>query len=71
MRLVGVVGEEEEALGAGPELVEGGVVFEDVWGVGPEAAEPWAVDAAVDEVDRLAGVEEQGGAGGEFAVDAG
>ena len=30
---------------------------------------PGAVDAAVDEMDGLAGVEEQGGAGGEFAVD--
>ena len=38
-------------------------------GVGPEAAEPGAVDAAVDEVDGGLTVEEQGGAGGEFAVD--
>ena len=32
-----------------------------IWGpIGVEAAEPWAVDASVDEVDRLAGVEEEG-----------
>ena len=36
------------------------VGFEEVWGVGPEAAVPEAVDAAVDEMDLLAGVEEQG-----------
>ena len=60
VRAVGVIGEQEEAAGAGPELVEGGVGFEDGGGVGPEAAVPGAVDAAVDEVDGLAGVEEQG-----------
>ena len=47
----GVVGEEEEAAGAGPEVGELGVVEEDVGGVGLEAAEPGAVDAAVDEQD--------------------
>ena len=36
---------------------------------GQEAAEPRAVDAAVDEECGLACVEEQRGAGGEFAVD--
>ena len=67
--LGGVVGEEEDAAGAGPELVEGGVAFEDGGRVGPEAAVPEAVDAAVDEMDLLAGVEDQSGACGEFAVD--
>ncbi len=56
----GVVGEEEDAARAGPELVEGFVCFEDVWGVWPEAAEPEAVDAAVDEMNLLASVEDQG-----------
>ena len=69
MRVGGVVGEEEDAAGAGPELAEGVFGLEDVWGVGPEAAVPEAVDAAVDEMDLLAGVEDQRGAGGEFAVD--
>ena len=58
--LVGVIGEQEDAAGAGPEPAEGVVGFEDGWGVRPEAAEPGAVDAAVDEMDGLAGVEEQG-----------
>ena len=35
--------------------------LEDVGGIGPEGAEPGAVDASVDEVDGLAGVEEEGG----------
>jgi len=65
----GVVGEEEDALGAGPEGAEGGFGFEDGGGVGPEAAVPGAVHATFDEVDGLPGVEEQGGAGGELAVD--
>ena len=65
----GVVGEEEDAAGAGPELVERGFGFEDGGGVGPEGAVPEAVDAAVDEMDLLAGVEDEGGAGGEFAVE--
>jgi len=64
-----VVGEKEDAVGAVPEGMEVGVGGEDVGAVGPEAAEPGAVDVAVDEQDRLAGVEEQRGAGGEFAVD--
>ena len=64
----GVVGQQEDAAGAGPEAVERGVVVEDGGGVWPEAAVPGAVDAAVDEVRGLAGVEEQGGAGGEFSV---
>ena len=61
-------------MGALPEGVEIGVVEEDVGvagpeGAGPKTSKPRAVDATVDEEDRLAGVEEQGGAGGEFAVD--
>ena len=56
----GVGGEEEDAAGAGPERVEGGFGFEDGGGVGPEAAVPEAVDAAVDEMDLLAGVEDEG-----------
>ena len=60
----GVVGEEEDALLAGPEVVERVFGFEDGGGVWPEAAVPEAVDAAVDEVDLLAGVEDEGGAGG-------
>ncbi len=54
-------------MGAGPEVGELLVVEEDLWGVGIEAAEPGAVDAAVDQQDGrggLRGVEEQGGAGG-------
>jgi len=65
----GGVGEEEDAAGAGPEAVEGGVVVEDGGGVRPEAAVPGAVNAAVDEVRGLAGVEEKRRAGGQFAVD--
>ncbi len=56
----GVVGEEEDTAGAGPELAEGLFCVEDAWGVGPEAAVPEAVDAAVDEMDLLAGVEDEG-----------
>ena len=66
---LGVVGEQEKAAGAVPECLKGLFGLEDGWGVRPEAAEPWAVDAAVYEVDGLAGVEEQGGGGGQFAVD--
>ena len=65
----GVVGEEEDAAGACPELVEGGFGLEDVGGVGPEAAVPEAVDASVEEMDLLAGVEDQRGAGGELAIE--
>jgi len=65
----GGVGQQKDAAGARPEAVEGCVVIEDGGGVWPEAAVPGAVDAAVDEVRGLAGVEEQGGAGGELAVD--
>ena len=36
----GVVGEEEDAARARPELVEGVLCLEDRWGVGPEAAVP-------------------------------
>ena len=49
--------------------MEGVLCLEDRWGVGPEAAVPEAVDAAVDEMNLLAGVEDQSRAGGEFAVD--
>ena len=56
----GRVGEEEESAGSVPDGVEGFVVFKDRGGVGPKGAEPRAVDAAVDEVDGLASVEEEG-----------
>ena len=65
----GVVGEEEDAAGAGPQLAEAVFGLEDVGSVGPEAAEPEAVDVAVDEVDLVAGVEDERGARGEFAVE--
>ena len=65
----GVAGEEEDAAGAGPEMVERVFGFEDDGGVGPEGAVPEAVDAAVDEVDLLAGVEDESGAGGKFSVE--
>ena len=65
----GVIGEEEDTAGTGPELTEGVFCLKDMGGVGPEAAVPEAVDAAVDQVDLLAGVEDQRGAGGEFSVD--
>src|ERR1700734_2723021 len=68
---LGMSGEKEQAVGTGPEVSKLVVVEEDVGGVGIEAAEPGAVDAAVDEQDGgggLRGVEEQGGAGGELAV---
>ena len=54
----GIVGEEEDAVWARPELTEGVFCFEDGWSVGPEAAEPETVDAAVDEMDLLACVED-------------
>jgi len=60
----GFVGEEKDAAGAGPELVESGFGLEDAGRIGPEAAVPEAVDAAVDEMNLLAGVEDQRGAGG-------
>ena len=66
---VGVVGHEEDAAGAGPELVESVFGLEDVGGVGPEAAVPEAVDVSAQEVDLLLGVEDEGGPGGEFAVE--
>ena len=44
----GVVGEEEDATGTGPELAEAVFGLEDVRGVGPEAAVPEAVDVSVD-----------------------
>src|SRR6185437_6855042 len=69
LALGGMVGEQEDAVGAGPKAGEVGVGEEDVWGVRPEASEPGAVDAAVDEERGLACVEEQRGAGGELAVD--
>ena len=56
----GVIGKEEDAARAGPELAEGVFCFEDGWGVGPEAAVPEAVEAAVDEMNLLASVEDQG-----------
>lgn len=59
---VGVGGEEEDAAGAGPELAEAGVRLVDVGRVGPEASIPEAVDAAIEEMDLLTGVEDQGGA---------
>ena len=65
----GVVGEEEDAARAGPELAEAVFGFEDVRGVGPEAAVPEAVDVAIDEVDLVGGVEDERGARGEFAVE--
>ena len=64
-----VVGEEEDAAGARPKLVEGFFCLEDGWGVRPEAAEPEAIKAAVDEMDLLARVEDQSGAGGEFSIN--
>ena len=69
MRGFRVVGEKEEPAGTGPERVEGGVGLEEVRAVGPEGAVPGAVDSAVDEGDGFSGVEEQGGAGGELAID--
>src|SRR6266852_7957505 len=45
-----------------------GVVEEDGRGVGEEGAVPEAVDAAVEDVDLLAGVEADGGGVGVFAV---
>ena len=66
---VGVVGHKEDAAGAGPELVEGIFGFEDLWGVGPEAAVPEAVDVSSEKVDLLLGVEDESRAGGEFAVE--
>ncbi len=45
-----------------------GVVEEDGWGVGEEGAVPEAVDAAVEDVDLLAGVKADGGGVGVFAV---
>jgi len=65
----GVIGEQEDTLAAGPELAERGFVFKDVGRIRPEAAVPQSIDVAVDEVDLLTGVEEQRGAGGEFAVE--
>ena len=55
----GVVGEQEDPLGAVPEGAEGLLVFKDLGAVWPEAAEPWAIDAAIDQVDGLARVEEE------------
>ena len=63
-----VEGEQEDALGAGPGLAESFVGSEYGRGIGPEGAIPEAVDAPVDEVDLPASIEDQGGAGGEFAL---
>ena len=56
----GVVGEEEDAARAGPEVAEAVFGLEDARGVGPEAAVPEAVDVSAQEMDLLLGVEDEG-----------
>ena len=56
----GGIGKEEDTARAGPELVERLLCLEYLWGVRPEAAVPEAIDATVDEMNLLAGVEDQG-----------
>lgn len=51
---VGEVLPEEDALDAGPLEAEGGVVFEDRWGVGEEGSVPEVGAASVEDVDGLA-----------------
>src|SRR6185437_15037330 len=65
----GVIGEQKDTLRSGPQLAERIVCFKDVRSVGPEAAEPRPVDAAVDQVDGLPSVKEQSGAGRHLAID--
>ena len=52
-----------------PGLAEGVVRLEGGWGVGPEGSEPGAVDASVNERDRLTRVEDDCGAGGELSIE--
>jgi len=68
----GMVGEQKDAARAGPEMVELGIVEEDLWGVWIEAAKPGAVAATVNQEHRSSRarrVKEKRGAGGEFAVN--
>ena len=63
-----VAGDQVDAPGAGPDLRELRVVEKDGRRVGKERAVPEAIDAAVEDVDLLAGVEADGGGVGVFTV---